>query len=68
MELGALLVGLGLSFYKFDLQWNRTGIFKLVRRTKLSECCKKEKGTVSAILIPISEFRMNSKLPRKQTK
>ena len=40
MESGDLCVTLGLSCYKSDLQRNRMGIFKLVQRMKLFECCK----------------------------
>ena len=55
MELSDLLVTLGLSSYESDL-----------RKLEISNQCKEwnywnQERTVSAYLIRISEFRMNSK-------
>ena len=58
MKLGDLYVFLALSSEKSDMRRNEMGNFESKQRVELFECRKK---TVSACLIRISEYRINSK-------
>ena len=63
MQSEDLRVALGLSSYKSHLQWNSKRKFESEQKMELFLTFAK--GTVSAYLIRILEFRKNSNLTRK---
>ena len=60
MELNGLRDVLGLSSYSSDLRRNGVGNFESGKEWNCLDVTRR-KGTFSASLIRISEFRMNSK-------